>query len=79
MQQKVCHTDLHAWKGDWPLVAKMPLVGGHEGAGVVVAVGELVDDIQVGDHAGIKWLNSSCGQCEFCNTPPPLTSWGVVV
>jgi len=62
----VCHTDLHAWKGDWPLVAKLPLVGGHEGAGVVVAVGELVDDIQVGDHAGIKWLNSSCGQCEFC-------------
>ncbi|CCX10586.1 Similar to Alcohol dehydrogenase 1; acc. no. P41747 [Pyronema omphalodes CBS 100304] len=62
----VCHTDLHAWKGDWPLDVKLPLVGGHEGAGVVVAVGELVKDIKVGDHAGIKWLNSSCGQCDFC-------------
>ncbi|KAL7271940.1 alcohol dehydrogenase [Rhizina undulata] len=62
----VCHTDLHAWKGDWPLATKSPLVGGHEGAGVVVAVGELVKDIQVGDHAGIKWLNGSCGACEFC-------------
>lgn len=62
----VCHTDLHAWKGDWPLAMKLPLVGGHEGAGVVVAVGELVKDIKIGDHAGIKWLNSSCGQCDFC-------------
>ncbi|GAV30428.1 hypothetical protein PMKS-003940 [Pichia membranifaciens] len=35
----VCHTDLHAWKGDWPLAAKLPLVGGHEGAGIVVAKG----------------------------------------
>jgi len=62
----VCHTDLHAWKGDWPLDRKLPLVGGHEGAGVVVAVGELVKDIKVGDQGGIKWLNSSCGQCDFC-------------
>jgi propanol-preferring alcohol dehydrogenase len=62
----VCHTDLHAWKGDWPLATKLPLVGGHEGAGVVVAVGDLVKDIQIGDHAGVKWLNASCGQCDFC-------------
>lgn len=62
----VCHTDLHAWKGDWPLDSKLPLVGGHEGAGVVAAVGELVTDIKVGDHAGIKWLNGSCGACDFC-------------
>lgn len=50
----VCHTDLHAVNGDWPLATKLPLVGGHEGAGVVVAVGELVNDVQVGDHAGVK-------------------------
>lgn len=62
----VCHTDLHAWKGDWPLDTKLPLVGGHEGAGVIVAVGSLVTDLKVGDHAGIKWLNGSCGSCEFC-------------
>jgi len=75
----VCHTDLHAWKGDWPLEIKLPLVGGHEGAGVIVQVGELVKDLQVGDHAGIKWLNGSCGACDFCTCesaplpPPPLT------
>lgn len=62
----VCHTDLHAYKGDWPLPPKMPLVGGHEGAGVVVAKGELVNDFEIGDHAGIKWLNGSCLTCEFC-------------
>ncbi|EAW12533.1 zinc-dependent alcohol dehydrogenase [Aspergillus clavatus NRRL 1] len=62
----VCHTDLHAMKGDWPLEVKMPLVGGHEGAGVVVAKGELVTGFEIGDHAGIKWLNGSCMECEFC-------------
>lgn len=39
------------------------------GAGVVVAVGELVKDIKIGDHAGIKWLNGSCGTCDFCKCP----------
>ncbi|KAK0634622.1 chaperonin 10-like protein [Bombardia bombarda] len=62
----VCHTDLHAMMGDWPLDTKMPFVGGHEGAGVVVAKGELVKDIELGDHAGIKWLNGSCLACSFC-------------
>lgn len=62
----VCHTDLHAVNGDWPLDVKLPLVGGHEGAGVVVARGELVKDIEIGDHAGVKWINGSCLQCSFC-------------
>lgn len=53
----VCHTDLHAVNGDWPLPTKIPLVGGHEGAGVVVARGGLVKDIELGDHAGIKVCN----------------------
>ena len=50
----VCHTDLHAVNGDWPIPTKLPLVGGHEGAGVIVAKGELVQDVEIGDHAGIK-------------------------
>lgn len=62
----VCHTDLHAWKGDWPLNTKLPLVGGHEGAGVVVAKGVNVTNFEIGDYAGIKWLNSSCLGCEYC-------------
>jgi len=64
----VCHTDLHAMNGDWPLHVKDNLVGGHEGAGVVVAKGSLVEGIEIGDHAGIKWLNGSCLACEFCET-----------
>ncbi|VEU22254.1 DEKNAAC103308 [Brettanomyces naardenensis] len=62
----VCHTDLHAWKGDWPLATKLPLVGGHEGAGVVVAKGDNVNNFEIGDYAGIKWLNGSCLGCEYC-------------
>ncbi|KAF2829202.1 GroES-like protein [Ophiobolus disseminans] len=76
----VCHTDLHAVNGDWPLATKLPLVGGHEGAGIVVAKGDLVTDVEIGDHAGVKWLNGSCLACEFCQSsdeplcPKPLLS-----
>ncbi|CAK7246408.1 MAG: Alcohol dehydrogenase [Sporothrix thermara] len=62
----VCHTDLHAMLGDWPLETKMPLVGGHEGAGIVVARGDLVKDVAIGDHVGVKWINGSCLNCTFC-------------
>ena len=54
----VCHTDLHAVNGDWPIPTKLPLVGGHEGAGVVVAKGDLVKEVEIGDHAGIKVYNT---------------------
>lgn len=64
----VCHTDLHALNNDWPLPRKTPCVGGHEGAGAVVAVGSLVPTSQmaVGDLVGIQWLNSTCHHCSFC-------------
>jgi len=62
----VCHTDWHVKQGDWPLKGVFPLVGGHEGAGVVVARGELVQDVEIGDHVGVKWLNSTCLACDFC-------------
>jgi propanol-preferring alcohol dehydrogenase len=62
----VCHTDLHAVNGDWPLATKLPLVGGHEGAGVIVALGSLVTDLKVGDKAGIKWINGTCLSCSYC-------------
>jgi len=69
----VCHTDLHAVLGDWPIPTKIPLVGGHEGAGVVVARGSLVKDVEIGDHVGVKWLNGSCLQCDYCmQTLEPL-------
>lgn len=63
----VCHTDLHAHKGDWPAPPKVPLVGGHEGAGVIVAIGEHSHtDLKIGDRVGVKWLATSCLACEVC-------------
>jgi propanol-preferring alcohol dehydrogenase len=57
----VCHTDLHAAVGDWPLQAKTPLIGGHEGVGDIVAIGSHTSGspVKVGDRVGIKWLADS--------------------
>jgi propanol-preferring alcohol dehydrogenase len=66
----VCHTDLHAASGDWPVKPKLPLIPGHEGLGYVAAVGEGVDYIKEGDIVGVPWLYSACGHCEHC-----ITGW----
>ncbi|CEL54281.1 alcohol dehydrogenase [Rhizoctonia solani AG-1 IB] len=67
MYSGVCHTDLHALLGDWPMPSKLPLIGGHEGAGFVVAVGKGTSaPIKVGQAVGIKWLATSCLSCEAC-------------
>ncbi len=62
----VCHTDLHAADGDWPIKPTLPFTPGHEGAGTVVALGRGVTHLKEGDRAGIAWLHSACGHCEFC-------------
>src|SRR4026209_1498607 len=62
----VCHTDLHAADGDWPVKPTPPFIPGHEGAGVVVALGPGVTHLKKGDRVGIAWLHSACGYCEFC-------------
>ncbi|ORY21366.1 mannitol-1-phosphate dehydrogenase [Naematelia encephala] len=64
----VCHTDLHAKQGDWPVKPTHPLVGGHEGVGTIVAIGEhtVGSPVGLGDRVGIKWLANSCLDCEFC-------------
>ncbi|GAS94542.1 Zn-dependent alcohol dehydrogenase [Mycolicibacterium canariasense] len=64
----VCHTDLHAAHGDWPVKPTPPFVPGHEGCGTVVALGAGVDDLKVGDKVGNAWLWSACGRCEYCRT-----------
>ncbi|RAL03253.1 uncharacterized protein BO80DRAFT_462967 [Aspergillus ibericus CBS 121593] len=64
----VCHTDLHAWKGDFPPTPKPDLVGGHEGVGLVAAIGSQVHGLRIGDTVGIQWINRTCGVCEFCST-----------
>lgn len=62
----VCHSDVHAMKGDWVAKPSIPLVGGHEGVGVVVARGDAVSEFEIGDYAGIKWINGVCTKCGFC-------------
>lgn len=66
----VCHTDLHAVHGDWPVKPKVPLIPGHEGIGYVVALGAGVVNVKEGDIVGVPWLYSACGCCEYC-----ITGW----
>lgn len=62
----VCHTDLHAAEGDWPVKPSPPFIPGHEGVGYVSAVGAGVRHVKEGDRVGIPWLYSACGHCEHC-------------
>ncbi|WP_249978298.1 alcohol dehydrogenase AdhP [Vreelandella olivaria] len=62
----VCHTDLHAVHGDWPVKPSPPFIPGHEGVGHIVAVGEGVSHVKEGDRIGVPWLYSACGYCEHC-------------
>ena len=64
----VCHTDLHAAEGDWPIKPEPPFIPGHEGVGRVEAIGEGVTDVAVGDLVGNAWLWSACGDCQYCRT-----------
>jgi propanol-preferring alcohol dehydrogenase len=64
----VCHTDLHAAEGDWPVKPRPPFIPGHEGVGEVVELGAGVTKLTVGQHVGNAWLFSACGDCQYCNT-----------
>ncbi|MAN46238.1 MAG: alcohol dehydrogenase AdhP [Alphaproteobacteria bacterium] len=62
----VCHTDLHAAHGDWPVKPEPPFIPGHEGVGYVSGVGAGVTHVKEGDRVGVPWLYSACGHCEHC-------------
>jgi propanol-preferring alcohol dehydrogenase len=64
----LCHTDIHAARGDWPVKPKTPLIPGHEGVGSVVAVGTGDSPIAVGDRVALPWLGHACGHCRYCVT-----------
>jgi len=64
----VCHTDLHAARGDWPVKPTPPFIPGHEGIGRVVAIGAGVTAVKEGDRVGVPWLYSACGHCEHCQS-----------
>jgi len=69
----VCHTDLHAARGDWPLKPTLPFIPGHEAIGLVAALGTGVTLVKEGDRVGLPWLYSACGHCEYC-----LSGWETV-
>jgi len=69
----VCHTDIHAASGDWPVKPTLPFIPGHEGIGRVSAVGAGVTAVKEGDLVGVPWLHSACGRCEYC-----LTAWETI-
>lgn len=64
----VCHTDLHAARGDWPVKPSLPFIPGHEGVGTVAAVGPGVTHVKEGDPVGVPWLYEACGHCTYCTT-----------
>ena len=66
----VCHTDIHAANGDWPVTPTVPFVPGHEGVGIVTSVGEGVASPRAGDRVAVPWLGYACGTCRYC-----LTGW----
>jgi len=66
----VCHTDIHAADGDWPVRPALPFIPGHEGVGYVAAVGADVTQVKEGDRVGVPWLYTACGRCEHC-----LSGW----
>jgi alcohol dehydrogenase, propanol-preferring len=66
----LCHTDIHAANGDWPVKPTPPFVPGHEGVGTVCAAGAGVASISIGDTVAVPWLGYACGECEHC-----LTGW----
>ncbi|GAB6077826.1 alcohol dehydrogenase catalytic domain-containing protein [Hydrogenobaculum acidophilum] len=62
----ICHSDLHIVDGDWESWVKLPVVPGHEVAGVVEKVGANVKNVKEGDKVGMPWLYSSCELCDYC-------------
>jgi len=62
----LCHTDIHAAQGDWPVKPTPPFIPGHEGVGIVEKVGPGVTAHAVGDRVAIPWLGHACGTCDYC-------------
>jgi propanol-preferring alcohol dehydrogenase len=62
----LCHTDIHAMRGDWPVKPTLPLVPGHEGVGIVEQLGDGVTSRTVGQRVAMPWLGHACGECRYC-------------
>ncbi|GGN84797.1 zinc-dependent alcohol dehydrogenase [Actinoplanes lobatus] len=64
----LCHTDIHAARGDWPVKPGLPFTPGHEGVGIVDRAGAGVASPAAGERVAVPWLGYACGTCEYCVT-----------
>jgi alcohol dehydrogenase, propanol-preferring len=62
----LCHTDIHAAHGDWPVKPSPPFIPGHEGVGIVTELGPGVTEVAIGDRVAMPWLGYACGTCDHC-------------
>src|SRR5215211_5800867 len=62
----LCHTDIHAAHGDWPVKPAPPFVPGHDGIGIVTELGPGVTEVGLGDRVAMPWLGYACGTCDYC-------------
>lgn len=62
----LCHTDIHAMRGDWPVKPNLPLTPGHEGVGIIEGLGEGVTTREIGQRVAMPWLGHACGECRYC-------------
>ena len=62
----LCHTDIHAAHGDWPIKPQPPFIPGHEGVGHVVELGSAVTAVTLGQRVALPWLGYACGTCDYC-------------
>jgi propanol-preferring alcohol dehydrogenase len=62
----LCHTDIHAAHGDWPVKPTPPFTPGHEGVGIVEEIGPGVTEVVLGERVAIPWLGYACGTCDYC-------------
>jgi propanol-preferring alcohol dehydrogenase len=65
----LCHTDIHAARGEWPIKPSPPFIPGHEGVGVIERLGGgNAHGLEVGDRVALPWLGYACGSCRYCNS-----------
>jgi alcohol dehydrogenase, propanol-preferring len=65
----LCHTDIHAARGEWPVKPGLPFIPGHEGVGVIERLGGgNAHGLEEGMRVAVPWLGYACGDCRYCNT-----------
>ena len=62
----LCHTDIHAANGEWPVKPSPPFIPGHEGVGIITELGPGVTEVAIGDRVAMPWLGYACGTCDYC-------------